>query len=84
MSKLGYSPVVIIDELLHLRGFVDIADASEDEIRKHRSALRDKSDVPVGASAIKSIFITGGEKFRKRAAGHLKVMTAAEVAEKAD
>lgn len=83
LSKLGYSPAMIIDELLHLRGFIRNVDATEDEIQKHRKALRDKSDVPVLTSAIKSkcIFVTGDKSFRRNASKYLAVATAAEIVE---
>jgi putative PIN family toxin of toxin-antitoxin system len=83
LSKFGYSMAMIIDELLHLRAFMRIMDATEDEVRKHWGILRDKSDVPILASAIKSkcIFVTGDKRFRQKASEHVKVMTALEVVE---
>jgi putative PIN family toxin of toxin-antitoxin system len=81
LSKLGYSSAMIIDELLHLRGFIRIVDPMEDEIRERWELLRDKSDVPVLTAAIKSecTFVTGDKRFRKSAAKYVDVTTAADI-----
>ena len=54
LSKFGYSPAMIIDELLHLRAFIRIVDPTEEEIREHWNLVRDKSDVPILASIMRS------------------------------
>lgn len=81
LSKFGYSPAMIIDELLYLRGFIRIVDPTEDEILEHWDSLPDKSDVPILVAAIESgsSFVTGDKSLRKRARKYIEVVTAADV-----
>jgi putative PIN family toxin of toxin-antitoxin system len=83
LSKFGYSQAMIIDELLHLRAFMRIVDATEDEIRENWSSLRGRYDIPILTAAIKShcVFVTGDKVCVKRAEQHLKTKMTAEVLE---
>jgi putative PIN family toxin of toxin-antitoxin system len=82
LSKFGYSPAMIIDELLHLRAFMRIVDPTEDGIREHWNMLRDKSDVPILTAAIKSgsTFVTGDKRLGKSATKHIEVVAATDIA----
>lgn len=81
LSKFGYSPAMIIDEIIYLRAFIRIVDPTEDEVRENWGLLSDKSDVPVLTAVIKSgcIFVTGDKRLRKRAAKYVEVAVATDI-----
>jgi predicted nucleic acid-binding protein len=64
-----------------LRSFIDLIDATEDEVKTCWNRLDDKGDVPVLAAAIKSksILVSGDKKLIMKGNKYLPVKTTKEI-----
>jgi predicted nucleic acid-binding protein len=73
-----------VDEfIIYLRGFIELKDASFDDVKKFWNSLEDKSDIPVLAAAIKSkaALVTGDKELLSKGVKFLKVKNAKQVLE---
>ena len=73
-----------VDEfIVYIRSFIELKDASFEDVKKYWGALKDKSDVPVLAAAIKSkaTLVTGDRELLSRGVKFLKVKNAKQVLE---
>lgn len=64
LSQMGFDETKIIESLVYLRSFITLVNVSEKDVKKYWNSLKDKSDVPVLATAIKSksILVTGDKE----------------------
>ena len=73
-----------VDEfLIYIRSFIDLKDASLEDVNRYWDSLKDKSDVPVLAAAIKSkaILVTGDKELLSKGLKFLKVKNTRQVVE---
>ena len=73
-----------VDEfIIYLRSFIELKDASFDDVEKLWNSLEDKSDIPVLAAAIKSkaTLVTGDKELLAKGVKFLKVKNAKQVLE---
>ena len=73
-----------VDEfLIFIRSFIELKDASLEDVNRYWDSLKDKSDVPVLAAAIKSkaILVTGDKELLSKGPKFLKVKNTRQVVE---
>jgi predicted nucleic acid-binding protein len=84
LKQMGFDEIKIIESLIYLRSFIGLVDVSEKDIKKYWDTLKDKSDVPVLAAAIrsKSVLITGDKELKKVGSKLIAVKSTVEVLKK--
>ena len=68
-----------VDEfIVYLRSFIEMRDATLDDVKRYRDTLEDKSDVPVLAATIdsKATLVTGDKELLSKGVKFLKVRNA--------
>ncbi len=73
-----------VDEfIIYLRSFIEMKDASIEDVKKYWDALNDKGDIPVLAAAIKSkaTLVTGDRELLSKGVKFLNVKNAKQVLE---
>ncbi len=73
-----------VDEfIIYLRSFIELKDATLEDVKRLWDALKDKSDVPVLAAAIKakSTLVTGDKELHSKGPKFIKVKNAKQVLE---
>ncbi len=81
LVDLGLSSFSAFESIVWLRNFMSIEGPSDSEVKEYWSSLRDKSDVPVLASAVKfrCILVTGDKELRRMAKKFVDVKTTTEI-----
>jgi putative PIN family toxin of toxin-antitoxin system len=77
----GFERQKIAESMVYLRSFLELVDATEEDVKEYWGCLGDKGDVPVLAAAIRSkcILVTGDKQLKKVARGYLRVESARDI-----
>ena len=83
LREMKFDEYKVDEFLIYLNSFIELKDASIEDVRKYWDALKDKSDVPVLAAAIKSktILVTGDKELLSKGKEFVDVINAKQVLE---
>ena len=83
LREMKFDEYKVDEFLIYLNSFIELKDASIEDVRKYWDALKDKSDVPVLAAAIKSktILVTGDRELLSKGNEFVDVKNAKQVLE---
>ena len=83
LREMKFDEYKVDEFLIYLNSFIELKDASIEDVRKYWDALKDKSDVPVLAAAIKSktILVTGDKELLSNGKEFVDVINTKQVLE---
>ena len=81
LREMNFDDDKVDEFIVYLRSFIEMKDATLDDVKRYWDTLEDKSDVPVLAAAIgsKATLVTGDKELLSKGVKFLKVKNAKQV-----
>ena len=83
LREMNFDEDKVDEFIIYLRSFIELKDATLEDVKRYWDALNDKGDVPVLAAAIrsKSTLVTGDKELLSKGVKFLKVKNTKQVLE---